>query len=74
MRAGAYPMYPWHKRQHDSCAATAARLHQRLACGDREAGLQLHNHISGWLRNHTRVTDRMMGAYLRNCDRLKLAS
>jgi hypothetical protein len=37
-----------------------------MAEGDAAAGLALVEYLTSWLRDHTRLADRMMGAALRN--------
>jgi hypothetical protein len=37
--------------------------------GDPQAGFELVDYLSSWLRDHTRLADRMMGAFLRNRQR-----
>ena len=66
MRASRYPAYQWHKRQHQTAAAKAAELAGQIEEGDRDAALESLQFLSGWLRDHTGVTDRLMGAFLRN--------
>jgi hemerythrin len=63
MRSTDYSAYDWHKRQHD----TARR---RLA-GYVEGGSvpELLDFLGAWLRDHSGLHDRMMGAYLRNFTR-----
>jgi len=69
MRSSDYETYPWHKRQHDGIRYRIKRTRKRFAAGDRDAILALVEHVIGWLRDHTSITDRMMGAYLRNYER-----
>lgn len=71
MRSAAYPLYQWHKRQHSMGRATATRLQRCVRRGDREAAAVLLQDFSGWLKNHIRLSDRMLGAYLRNYERAR---
>jgi hemerythrin len=41
--------------------------------GDRQAGVALIEFLSRWLKDHTALADRMLGAHLRNQDRLHAA-
>lgn len=71
MRAARYDSLRWHKQQHDGVRRQASQLAARIGQGDRAAGFELVEYLSSWLANHTRVADRMMGAFLRN-ERLRL--
>jgi hypothetical protein len=66
MRAARYPSLPWHKRQHHGARRRTVAFIQRIETGDSEAGSALADYLSSWLRDHTRLADRMMGAFLRN--------
>jgi hemerythrin-like metal-binding protein len=67
MRVTRYPGYAWHKRQHETAVNYLAPLAQD---GSRKAAVELLRFLSDWLRNHVRMTDRIMGAYVRNRSRL----
>jgi hemerythrin len=69
MRTAAYPSYEWHKRQHDTVRKQAKFLVRRIAEGDTDAPSQLLEFLSRWLDDHTRLTDRMLAAFLRNAKR-----
>ena len=71
MRAARYGSLRWHKQQHDAVRRQVSQFAARLQQGDRMAGSELVEYLSSWLANHTRVADRMMGAFLRN-ERLRL--
>jgi len=66
MRAARYGLLSWHKRCHDAARKRVARLIQRIGRGDAEAGPALVKYLSEWLPNHTRLPDKMLGAFLRN--------
>jgi hemerythrin len=66
MKSLRYPGYVWHKGQHNVVRTKAAMLDQATQHGDREAVLFLLDFLAAWLQTHTAVSDRMMGAYLRN--------
>jgi hemerythrin len=69
MRSTGYGSYLWHKRQHDGVRQRTKQALEQFAAGDREALSALLEHFAGWLRDHTGLTDRMLGAYLRNYER-----
>jgi hemerythrin-like metal-binding protein len=70
LRSGC-PTYDWHKRQHDGLRRKAKAAVRRTRRGDREALPELLRYLPSWLRDHISVTDRMMGAHLRNYERLR---
>jgi hemerythrin-like metal-binding protein len=69
MRTTHYPSYAWHKQQHDTLRTRVSQLVPSIESGDGEAAILLLDYLSGWLKDHTALTDRMMAAYLRNYDR-----
>lgn len=69
MREAHYPSYAWHKQQHDTLRKRVSQFVPSIESGDREAAILLLEFLSGWLKDHTSVTDRMMAAHLRNFDR-----
>ena len=69
MRSSGYETLTWHKAQHDGIRRRISRARKQAAKADREALLGFIEHITGWLRDHTGLTDRMMSAYLRNYER-----
>lgn len=66
MRAGRYDLRSWHERCHNAARKRVARLAKRIDSGDPAAGPALVAYLRGWLCNHTRLADRMLGAFLRN--------
>jgi len=66
MRAARYHARDWHKQQHDHVRTRLAQLAPRVEHGDAEAGTELAEYLTAWLHDHTRLTDRMLGAFLRN--------
>jgi hemerythrin-like metal-binding protein len=60
------PSYNWHKMQHDTFRKRAKTVAKRVERGNGEAAIELLRFFAGWLRDHTAIADRMMGAYLRN--------
>lgn len=69
MRTAGYPAYDWHKRQHDTARRKARDLSGRVEGGEAGAVPELMDFFVSWLRDHTAVHDRMMGAYIRNFQR-----
>lgn len=74
MRVAGYEHYAWHQRQHHTARAKVMTLERRIRRGDREAAGELLEYLAGWLNNHIRLADRMLGAYLRNRQRQALSS
>ncbi|MEI9976755.1 MAG: hemerythrin family protein [Ignavibacteriota bacterium] len=70
MRAARYSSMRWHKTQHDGARRRVEQFVSRIEAGELEAGTALVEHLSSWLRDHTRLADRMMGAFLRNQRRI----
>jgi hemerythrin len=66
MRAAGYGLMSWHKRAHDAARKRVARLIQRIERDDPQAGSALVEYLSQWLRDHMRLPDMMLGAFLRN--------
>jgi hemerythrin-like metal-binding protein len=66
MRASRYGSLRWHKGLHEAAGRNVQRYTRAIDRGDREAGRALVEYLTEWLRDHTRVADRMMSAHLRN--------
>lgn len=66
MRAARYGLLSWHRRCHDAARKRVARFVQRIRRGDAKAGPALVEYLTEWLQNHTRLPDKMLGAFLRN--------
>ena len=66
MKAKRYPAYRWHKDQHTTVRNRLAGVDGFIHSGDREAIIAVLDYLSAWFQTHTAVSDRMMGAYLRN--------
>jgi len=69
MRATGYSLYAWHRRQHQAARSRMTEAARRLQQGNGDAAAELLEYLSGWLNNHVRLADRMLGAYLRNQQR-----
>jgi hemerythrin len=73
MRDARYLSFSWHKGQHDTARKRLREFVPRVENGDIPAGEALVGFLKRWLDDHTAVTDRMLGAYLRNQQRSRLA-
>jgi len=69
MRAARYDSFRWHKQKHDGALRHAQKYVNRIVQGDLKAGPALVAYLRSWLKNHTRVADMMLGAFLRNHER-----
>ena len=69
MRAARYGSLQWHKQLHDAARHRVRQLVARVEQGDTKTGPTLVTYLTGWLRNHAHIADRMMGAALRNHQR-----
>ena len=74
MHSTHYPSLAWHKHQHDTFRKRMQEFSQRIEDGDSEAAFLVLEFLSGWLKDHTAVTDRMLGAHLRNHERAERES
>jgi hemerythrin-like metal-binding protein len=72
MRGARYLAFDWHRQQHDAVRKRLRTYGPLVEQDDREAGHQLVEFLTRWLDDHTAVTDRMMGAYLRNQERAQI--
>ena len=66
MRAINCPIYNWHKGQHDTARKRLRQFTPQPDRADAESARKLLEFLSVWLPDHTMLTDRMMGAYVRN--------
>jgi len=69
MRAARYNSFRWHKSAHDSARRRLRQFVERIEQGDCAAGEELVEYLTSWLHDHTRLADRMLGAFLRNHQR-----
>jgi hemerythrin len=74
MKACHYNALGWHKKQHDAVRWRLRRSVKLIEGGDREAAVQLVEFLHSWLKTHTSVSDRMLGAYVRNFLRFNTAA
>jgi hemerythrin-like metal-binding protein len=69
MRDSICPSFEWHKRQHNTARKRLRLFMPEIQQGDRESLEQMMEFLAGWFRDHTALTDRIMGAHLRNYHR-----
>jgi hemerythrin len=72
MRAARYTSLRWHKQAHDHARRRVGQFVLRIEQKDSKAGPDLVEYLTSWLNDHTRLADRMMGAFLRNQQRCML--
>jgi hemerythrin len=70
MRSAQYSSLDWHKRQHDYLRRRIKAFAKRIEAGDSAAALAMLEFLAAWLKEHTGLTDRLLGAYIRNYRRL----
>jgi hemerythrin len=66
MRAARYDSMRWHKTAHENARRRVAQFVQRIEQADPGAAAELVEYLTAWLHDHTRLADRMLGAFLRN--------
>jgi hemerythrin len=69
MQSTAYPSFGWHKEQHETARRRLKLFVPLIEGGEIEAIELFFEFLSGWLEDHTSVTDRMMAAHVRNYER-----
>lgn len=74
MKACHYNALAWHKKQHDAVRWRMRRLVRQIDAGKPAAASELAEFLDSWLKTHTAVSDRMMGAYVRNFLRFNTAA
>jgi hemerythrin len=72
MRAARYGSMRWHKKSHDNARRRVGQFVVLVEQGDTKAGIELVEYLTSWLHDHTRLADRMLGAFLRNHQRCTL--
>ena len=73
MRSVACPDAAWHKTQHDAARKKMGPLFAEIEAGDVDAAREFIEYLGKWFRDHMSLPDRMMGAHVRNFDRLHVA-
>ena len=71
MRSTHYSAYNWHKQQHETLRKRMSEFSPRIENGETDAAILLLEFLSGWLKDHVGLTDRMLGAHLRNQQRFE---
>jgi len=66
MQAAQYSLFSWHELSHDAARKRVSGFIQRISTGDVEAAAALVKYMVAWLHDHTRLADKMLGAFLRN--------
>jgi hemerythrin-like metal-binding protein len=69
MRGMRYDAFDWHKKQHDGVRRKLREFGKRIEANDRRAPEEMLAYLAHWLHDHLALTDRMMGARLRNFER-----
>ena len=70
MKAASTPDFDWHKLQHDTARKRAKLFAEEIEQGSTEAPIELLEFLARWFKDHVGLTDRMMGAHVRNYERL----
>ena len=69
MRAARYGSMRWHKQAHQGARRRVEQFVLRIEQGESRAVLELVEYLTAWLNDHTRLADKMLGAFLRNQQR-----
>lgn len=70
MKAASCPDLGWHKLQHDTLRKRIGAFAADIEAGNTEAPMAMLEYLGRWLKDHLGLTDRMMGAHVRNYERL----
>jgi hemerythrin len=73
MRSFHYPIFEWHRLQHETVRKRLKHFVPLIESGDADAPTLLIEFLHQWLTNHLGLADRMMGAFVRNQQRLRAA-
>jgi hemerythrin-like metal-binding protein len=74
MRASRYTALAWHERQHQTARRLLAALIDSIRGHGHEPVFEALEALANWVLDHVSVADHMLGAYLRNYDRERMAS
>lgn len=69
MKASRCQSFDWHKQQHNTVRRQAKRSAKLFADGNAAAPVDFLAFLARWFRDHMALSDRMMGAQVRNRDR-----
>lgn len=70
MKSARCESYAWHKQQHDTVRRKGKQLLAQLTANDGAAPEDFLEFLNHWFKDHMSLSDRMMGAHVRNHDRL----
>jgi hemerythrin-like metal-binding protein len=70
MKAASCPDMAWHMMQHDTLRKRLSLFASDIEAGNTEAPMAMLEYLHRWLKDHLGLTDRMMGAHVRNYERL----
>jgi hemerythrin len=70
MQAANCESYEWHRQQHDTLRKKAKLFVSQFEAGGARAPAEFVMYMARWFKDHMALTDRMMGAEVRNADRL----
>jgi hemerythrin len=73
MKSAACPDMAWHKLQHDTARKRMKAFAGDIEVGNLEAPMEMLEFLARWFKDHVGLTDRMMGAHVRNSERLHAA-
>jgi hemerythrin len=66
MKVVHYSAFEWHKGQHNNIRKRLRQAIRKVDAGDKQSWMDLLKYLNTWLGDHMTVTDRMMGAFIRN--------
>jgi hemerythrin len=70
MKSANCESYEWHRHQHDTLRKKAKLFTEEFEAGDERAPVGFVAFTARWFKDHMSLTDRMMGAEVRNSERL----
>ena len=70
MKSVQCPDAAWHRTLHDGARRKLAAAIQEIESGEVEAAGTLIDFLGRWFKDHMSLPDRMMGAHVRNYERL----
>jgi hemerythrin len=69
MKSMHYPLFGWHRSQHETARRRLRLFAPQIEAGDTEAAELFWEFLSGWLDDHTSISDRMLTSFIRNYER-----
>jgi hemerythrin len=70
MKAVSCPDAAWHTGNHDVARRKVAAFLEELEAGDLTGAGEFIEYLGRWFKDHMSLPDRMMGAHVRNYERL----